>query len=346
MEELEKFSYSKLSAFENCGFRYKLTYVDKHFVNTSSIATDFGTLVHYIEETIANDLKDSSASSDINFQKYIDLFIHGNEENSTLGILDIKEKYPEEFYIPDKSGMSYNEKANHYLNNGVYFLHDFLNANPTYKILDTEKEFNLPYGGYVFHGFIDRVLLDTVTGKLIIEDIKTWPTIDSHDTTTPLQFVFYTLAAAELYQVPQENIECFYYLPFSMERYHAGTKGFMKRGLKKIDKLLSQIVEQDFEPNPSPLCHWCPFSKTFPNQPEEAKNLCPYYSTWTKSNRSFGTDYFWMGPEHHEEIMKDFLNKQAGNSQKTPINNAPALPVIEISSDPFNTQCRRRLISR
>ena len=30
------FSYSKLNVYENCGWRYKLTYVDKHFVNDRS----------------------------------------------------------------------------------------------------------------------------------------------------------------------------------------------------------------------------------------------------------------------------------------------------------------------
>ena len=55
-DNFEKFSYSKLSTYETCAYRYKLTYVDKHFVNDSSIANEFGTLVHYVEETIAKDI--------------------------------------------------------------------------------------------------------------------------------------------------------------------------------------------------------------------------------------------------------------------------------------------------
>lgn len=312
---MEKFSYSKINTYENCGWRYKLTYEDKHFVDGSSIAADFGTLVHFVEETIAKDIiqNDNEPVFMIDMDKYINLFIEGyaEKDKKILGIKNIKEKYPEDFYKCDKSGMDYNDKANQYLNKGIYFLQDFLNANRHLTIVDTEKPFEVVCEGITFHGFIDRVFRNTLTGELIIEDIKTWPTIEKHDLVTPLQFVIYVIAAAEIYQMPKEKIQCFYSLPLAVARYAAGTRGFINRGLKKLNKLLTEIDEKDFVPNPSPLCAFCPFSETNPNQPEEAKNLCPYFSHWTReNNKDFTREYDWFGIEHHEEVLADFLKRK------------------------------------
>lgn len=34
----EKFSYSKLNTFESCGWKYKLQYVDGHYISADSLA--------------------------------------------------------------------------------------------------------------------------------------------------------------------------------------------------------------------------------------------------------------------------------------------------------------------
>lgn len=318
--KLEKFSYSKLSTYESCGWRYKLQYIDKHFIDSSTIANEFGTLVHFVEETMAKDIVANNHEPYfmISDEKYIEMFIEGAidaDGNEILGIKKLKEKYPQDFYKPDKSGLDYNEKANDYLNNGIYRLRDFIAANRNLEIIGIEEPFRLEYRDYLFQGFIDRVFKDKNTGEIFIEDIKTWWSIDGHDVVTPLQFVFYTLAAQQIYQT--DNISCFYELPLAQGRYSAGTKGYMKRGLKKIDKLLDAIEAKDFEPNPSPLCHWCVFSKTFPDQPEEAKNLCPYYCKWTKEKKDFSKEFEWMGIENHEAILADFIRNSTPQNNKT-----------------------------
>ena len=53
----ERFSYSKVDTYSQCGFRYKLRYVDKHFVSSDSLATELGTAIHETEEAIANAIK-------------------------------------------------------------------------------------------------------------------------------------------------------------------------------------------------------------------------------------------------------------------------------------------------
>ena len=56
MTNLEKFSYSKLDTYVQCPFKFKLKYVDGHYIFNSSIATEFGTLIHETEETIAKNI--------------------------------------------------------------------------------------------------------------------------------------------------------------------------------------------------------------------------------------------------------------------------------------------------
>ena len=50
---LDRYSYSKISTYKQCKFKFKLKYLDKNFLFSANIATDFGGLVHSIEEEIA-----------------------------------------------------------------------------------------------------------------------------------------------------------------------------------------------------------------------------------------------------------------------------------------------------
>ena len=300
----EKFSYSKTDVYSQCPYKYKLIYVDKHFINQPSIATDFGSLIHFIEETMANTIKEGKQ---INYRDMINLLYEGDESENIKGVDKIKELYPQDFVTPDKNGRTYTEKIETYIDSGMCRLEDYLATNPDLEIVAAEEPFDVEYRGYTFHGFIDRIFRNKVTGEYEIEDIKTYGApLDKDHLTTPLQFVIYALAWESKY--PNAKIKCAYELPLCNCKQEAGTKGFVERGLKKLDKLLDGIEAKEFAPNPSPLCHWCVFCKTFPNQPEEAKNLCPYFSHWTRENKDFSVENEWMGPENHEAILEAFIN--------------------------------------
>lgn len=72
MEELEKYSYSKLDTFTQCGFKYKLVYVDKKGAFSDNVATVIGKLVHSTEEAIAKLIQ---AGEQINYVKLKNNFI-------------------------------------------------------------------------------------------------------------------------------------------------------------------------------------------------------------------------------------------------------------------------------
>ena len=99
MKNLEKYSYSKLATYKDCPYKFKLIYIDKHFIESSSIATSFGTLIHYIEECIAKDIQNNIK---IDYDKYIKLFIEiNNEEDKIFGVYKLKELFPDDFYKED-----------------------------------------------------------------------------------------------------------------------------------------------------------------------------------------------------------------------------------------------------
>lgn len=165
-------------------------------------------------------------------------------------------------------------------------------------------------------GFIDRIFYNTNTGEYIIEDIKTKekPFSDA-DLTTPMQFVVYTYALAQTLGISEDQIQCVYNLPFCDMRQPAGTANFMKRGIKKLDAIFEGIESGDYTPGPSPLCYWCPFSPTNPEQIEEGKYLCPYYSLWTREEKTHTVANKWLGMEKHNGIMQKEKEKQIAAEQ-------------------------------
>ena len=302
-----KYSYSNISTFEQCPFKYKLIYVDKHFINQPSIATDFGSLIHFIEETMANTIKEGKQ---INYRDMINLLYEGNESENIKGVDKIKELYPQDFVTPDKNGRTYTEKIETYIDSGICRLEDYLAEHPELEIVEAEKPFELEYKGYNFHGFIDRIFRNKITGDYIIEDIKTYSAPLKEDKLiTPLQFVIYTLALQNIFK--DSKITCAYELPLCNCKQQAGTKGFIERGIKKLDKLLNEIEAKNFIPKPTPLCYFCPFSSNNVNPVLTEDNyLCPYFCHWSRqNNKDFSVEYEWMGVENHDRIIEAYKAK-------------------------------------
>lgn len=312
-----KYSYSRLNVYNSCGWKYELSYIEGHFINVDSLAADLGTTLHFIEENIARSLKNHE---EVDYEQLKEDFLNINipkispydTKGGIYGINILKEKYKEEFYKPDDNGVSYNTKVEDYMNYGIYRLENYIKENPGLEVYDMEKFFSVDYNGYILSGFIDRVFYNTNTGKYIIEDIKTKGKLfKDQELVTPLQFVVYVYALHTSLDIPYEDIECYYDLPFCQTKQKAGTDGFIQRGIKKLDEIFNGISTKDYKPNPSPLCYWCNFSPTNPNQPEAGKNLCPYYSLWTRENKTHAVSHRWRGMENHESIMAHELKKQA-----------------------------------
>lgn len=293
-EKKEKFSYSKLDVFKQCPFKYKLQYVDHHSVFCQSVATRFGTMIHHTEEMIGKCLKEN---------KHIDynqLIVELEETRNS-----IKSEFPVEWDTPDKkSGKTYEEKYITYRQEGLYRLEKRIKSNPNLKVVDLEKPFSFEFEGKKFGGFIDRIFYDTSTDTYIVEDIKTYSKpLTEEELNSPLQHTVYALSLIN--ELGDINIKGSYDLPL-LNLTQEVEDGFVSLGKIKLRKIFKDLTKTDYCPKPSALCHWCPYCRTFPNQPEAAKGLCPYCSRWTRENKDNTSEYLFEGLQNHERILKAF----------------------------------------
>lgn len=296
MEKEIRYSFSRLELYEQCPFKYYLKYIEGNYPKAGSIALFFGTLTHETEEAIGNYLKENKP---IDYEALKLNYVKKCEE--------LKEKYPEDWVALDKSGRTYEEKANLYITEGIYRFEKFIKANEDIEIVGLEVPFSFTYKGKLFRGAIDRVLRNKTTGKYIVQDIKTYNVaVDKDKLTTPLQFVVYCLALQELYGVDPTTITCQYDLPLCDLVQDAGTKGFITRGSAKLDKLFVGIGDEDWEPKQSALCHWCDYCQSNKSADETTKYLCPYFCHWTKENKTFMKENEWAGMKNHNAIVEAY----------------------------------------
>lgn len=292
IKKLDRFSYSKISCYGQCRFKYLTKYEEKNFIFNESIATAFGTLIHEIEEAIAKAIQEGTV---INYIALKNKFII---ESRKLAI-----KYPNEFFTQDKSGRTYQEKTYQYLDSAIYRLENFIRQHPELKIIGIEQKFEFDYDGvHSFNGSIDRAFQNINTGEIIIQDIKSWSVpAQPSELKAPLQFAVYAMAAKELWDVPYEKIKCEYDLPLCDITQPATSDDLVGESRLALDKLFKGITNKNFKPTVTALCNWCEFNplanpdiiNTHPNA------VCPYFSTWQKSGDNVrDVMVAWQGPEN------------------------------------------------
>ena len=276
VKTLERFSYSKISCFKQCRFKYYLKYDQKNFLFSANIATEFGSLIHETEEAIAQAIQADKAIDYITLKNKFIL------ETRKLAL-----KYPVEFFKRDKSDRTYRDKAYLYLESAIYRLEKFMQDNPKLKIIGIEQKFEYNYDNvHSFNGSIDRAFINTETGDLLIQDIKSWAVpVQNSELKAPLQFAVYMIAAQNLWGIPIDKIKCEYDLPLCNEVQPALSDNVVELGRKSLDKLFEGIHSNNFKPTISALCHWCEYNPlTNPGilktKPEA---VCPYFSTWKQS---------------------------------------------------------------
>lgn len=321
-----KYSYSRVNTYGQCPWKYKLKYIDLNYVETSSLAIELGTLVHYIEEHISYALMEGHSPD---YEHLIDEFYNINNpktsaqdmEGGQFGINILKDKYKSDFYTTDDKGQSYASRCEWYAQEGIYRQEKFLKEHPTYQIYDVEKYFEFVFDGHILKGYIDRIWYDTATKQYIIDDIKTKNKFfDEKDTKTPLQHCIYAMALKHALGLFTEPTQFFYDLPFVNARQPIGSMGCIKRAQTKLKALFQGIdepSEDQWKPKPSPLCYYCEFGGLNPKQQPEGKHLCPYYSLWTPGSKSFEALNEWKGMSKHEQVMEHYLNEQCISGQVT-----------------------------
>lgn len=307
-KNLPKVSYSKLDLFSQCRRRYKLKYKDKMHTEAKNISLDIGSILHKGLELKGNYILKNEV---IDFDQIKDVINKGSfeetekDKENLIGIEQIQKDYFDEWphYI-DKMKLFFNE-----------VLPTRINDND-WKVIGCEVPFEFVYDNKcIIHGFIDRVDHKFVndTEFLRITDYKTSKKVfDQNKIKTPLQMVIYDLASLFIYGIIPTNHEYDFILLNEKQTTETGvcTKGYLKRGLKKIDSLLDWAKEteenNEYAPCPTPLCYWCPYApKSYtPFADEKYGNNCIYHSLWTPDNKVFQVNKPYIPGEPEKQQRK------------------------------------------
>lgn len=297
-KKLPTVSYSKLDNFKKCPMSHKLKYVDKHFSNKSSLAMEIGGITHKGLELKAQYILEEKP---VDYEYIRNVVENGCDEESSrgknhiAGVSELKKRYFEEFALPDnKSGMDYNQKLELYFNEVLPS-----RMEDEWTILATEKHFEFVYDERVIiHGFIDRVDMMVIDGELLLRivDYKSSKAVfRDADIKTPLQHVIYDLGCLFLYKTLPAEHE--YDFIFINEKQSACSKGYLKRGIKKVNQLLDDMDNmaetQVWEPKPTPLCFWCTFHSDSPHSDPKYAGMCQWHSLWAPDNKNFNVLKKW-----------------------------------------------------
>lgn len=255
-------------------------------------------------------------NEEVDYDEIVDAVLQGCEEKTDkgsekiIGIDDIKKKYFEEWSTCDNaSRMNYPEKMD------IYF-HDVLPnrmENKNWKVEGIEQKFEFVYDERVIvHGFIDRIDKDE-NGVIKVIDYKSSKKVfDDTKIKTPLQMVVYDLACLQMFNTLPEQHEYDFVLLDKKQTTEDGvcSKGYLKRGVKKLDKLLDKMIDLEKEgiypPKPTPLCYWCPFPDKChtPNADIKYSGMCPYYSLWKPNEKNFSVNQEFKPEEENKPKTK------------------------------------------
>ena len=275
-------SYSQLSIFSSCPFRWGLHYRDGYKVFKPSIHAVFGTALH---ETIQHYLtvfyNESGAAADRieleamfketlrnEYQKVYDK----NKKIHFSNAAELAEFYDDGIniikYIKSKKAKYFSKKGWHLV--GVEIP---LSLQPTKSVQNV-----------MFTGFLDLVLYHEPTNTIKIIDIKTstrgWTDKDKKDEVKQTQLILYKKLFSEQYNFPIDNIEVEFFITrrkiyeegdFPQKRIQEFIPASGKIKLQKATTLLNDFITEvfnndgsfksiDFEKRPSKQnCNFCPY---------------------------------------------------------------------------------------
>ena len=140
-------SFSRLNSFYNCRYEWKLRYIDCN-KSENGFFGEYGSLIHKILE------------------KY---------EKGELSLFELNDYYEEHFSesVPhDAPPNKYVDIKQSYYEKGIDYFNNIDLDLDKYEVLGVEKEVRFQIAGKDFVGYIDLLLKEKETGKIIILDHK------------------------------------------------------------------------------------------------------------------------------------------------------------------------------
>lgn len=248
-----RYSYSRLSAVNQCGLKYAWRYFDSWFPARAGIEAFVGSVVHKVVE--------ADHEKPLNGTEPWDMFSRIWEKDSAgKDLIDVRQRGVE--YWKD-----YGSKCvSNYIQMG----------RPEYDVLGIEMRFTKPIGshGDTLLGIADRVLMVDPPNGIRIEDMKTGKKPANKYFLSDHQLPLYAELARLTYGFPESTeiyVERLYLATGTKSGYATDQKRrdaawtWALQGIEKDRDLRAQFdVDRSVEPDDGPLCGWCDYKPHCP----------------------------------------------------------------------------------
>lgn len=251
-------SYSQISTYLTCPYKWQLHYLEKKFLSKPTINLTFGTAIHTtLQHYITVMYNESGAQAD-----KIDLVEYFEE---CFG-----KTYQEDYIKNNKVHFSNPVEMREFFDDGINILEFIKKKRGEYfgkrgwwlvgcevPILITPDK---RYNSVLYKGYLDLVLYHEPTNKFVIYDIKTstsgWKDKDKKDETKQLQILLYKQYFSEQFNVPIEDIEIEFMIlkrkiwensEFPQKRIQKFIPVSGKNKISKAKKTVSDFIETIFD---------------------------------------------------------------------------------------------------
>ena len=278
---MNRISYSQLSMFSDCPFKWKLNYVDKLSISDSNIFLIFGTAMHEVIQNYLNVMYEftTKRADQLNLEQRLqdNMIKRFNIDKETYGKDPCTKEDLKEFFQNGCDILDFFKK-----HRSDYF------SKRGYELIGCEVpvQFGLQKD-LTWVGYLDIVIKDTVRDVIVIYDIKTstmgWNKWMKADENKTQQLLLYKQFYSKMYNHPIDKIEVEYFIvkrklyenvDWVQRRVQKFSPARGKPSMNKVAKKLTKFIDEGFNddgshttgelpPTPSKkACRWCEFNQT------------------------------------------------------------------------------------
>ena len=241
-----KISYSKLSTFKQCPFKYKCLYIDG--------------LWHLRKDRPALSL---GSSLHLTLKEFFEI---REKEKRILENLHL---------LLDKNwaskGFNNKEEEQQLKQKGKEMLTRFYQTHDPYLIpYSTEKTLKAKIGDLILSGRIDRI--DKIDGGFEIIDYKSGKIMDEEEQDLQLTLYYVLLQNSYLQIIPKRFT--YHYLKSNQKLTFGKSEAEIKEGWNRIKGIIQGIkLTREFKSNPNKFCNWCDFKELCPEYKNDRMNI-------------------------------------------------------------------------
>jgi hypothetical protein len=293
VKKLKNVSFSQYSKWLKCPMDWKLSYIDKLAPYEASIHTTFGTAIHAALQEYLR-LLYTVGTAEADALDAFGLFKKEYEE----GLKDLKIATDEQLKLTEDErdilGLITQDTVKEFENDGKVILdHTLAYAQRSkhfpskkYELVGIELPLEIPLKGgtILYKGFLDIVLKDKITKKVLILDFKTstngWNKYQKADRTKIDQLLLYKRFYNQMFKVPMTDIEIEFFVvkrklyedvSFPQQRIQRISPPDGKISMKQVETSFLEFINAGFDAAGE-------YNKdgVFPKQPGKAKKNCKY----------------------------------------------------------------------